>query len=274
LPGTCASSRWRRPRTPFDPQTQFHRGWPLSLQNRHTEAVVALNIALARLSHGILERKAIGLLARAYWLAGERWKAVSTVEAGLEKYPDDPELLFTEAQTLAARGDLLGAESNLRQVLASALTWKEDVIDRSIFGAGGKYLLGVVLTLQGKHVEAEEAARAVISEVPNHVLAWIVLADAVAQLGRADKLDALAEAAPPTPRAILRASSRALDGKAEEAFAELELASISAKDPILGKFGAWVTRCSRGESHRILDFMRAERRSPGSVSPTSVAATG
>ena len=62
---------------------------------------------------------------------------------------------------------------------------------------------------QRRFAEAEASASASLEDAPENLLAWVVLADAVVQQGRAVDLSAIADGAPPRAQRLLRACAAA-----------------------------------------------------------------
>jgi tetratricopeptide (TPR) repeat protein len=235
---------------PLDPETHFHRGWVFAHEGRHAEAIIALNVALPCLAFDELRRKALGLLARSYWLYGERAAASEVVGAGRAEFPDDLELLFVEAQIRLAAGDLTGAELSLRRVLADGPARAAEIVDWSVFGANGHYLLALALSLQGRHKDAEQYARATVAEAPDSILPWLVLADAIAAQGQQEDLPTVVEMAPATVRPVLVACSLALQGDATAAVEAIEASGVEPR------LRARLTRWAINPVARVLDVLR------------------
>jgi tetratricopeptide (TPR) repeat protein len=244
---------------PFDPVTQFHRGWALAGLGRFEEAIVALHLSEAEAGLDSLHRKRQGLLARCYFKSGSRTEAMDVVRRAQQLYPDDVELLYTEAQLLIARGDLGSAEERIRRILGSGADARADCLDCSIFGWAGFYLLGLDLALQDRHAEAEEAMRQTTSLDPSLVPAWLVLADALACQGRLDGARELVldPRVPPLVRVLVQAGALALDG-AEGAALEVLPGALPGEHSLLSAIRRWVPRASsRAHKARFLDILRA-----------------
>jgi glycosyltransferase involved in cell wall biosynthesis len=245
---------------PVDPVTQFHVGWSLACVGRREEAIVALNLSGVGLGQGRLHRRRQGLLARCYYQTGWRAEAMAIVREARLVYPDDVELLHTDAQLRLGMGDLVGAEACIRAVLGLG---QEDpsveCLDSTVLGSAGFYLLGLVCALQGKHAEAEEAAREATRLDRALLPAWVVLADSVAEQGRFEDLEELAVRAdtPETVQALVRACALALRGEATEA--TRLLLPVPDEGPVVEHARKWVQKVSGPASQpaRILDLLRA-----------------
>jgi glycosyltransferase involved in cell wall biosynthesis len=245
---------------PLDAVTQFHRGWALAALTRYDEAIVALNLSEFGAGVDSLHRKRQGLLARCYFKTGARTEAMEVVRRARRLYPEDGELLYTEAQLLLAIGDVAGAEDRVREVLSLGPAAHLECMDTSIFGWAGFYLLGLALAFQDRASEAEDAMRSATSADSTIVPAWIVLADALMRQGRRDCARDLTidPCVPPIARALVRAGSLALGGAGDEALKALP-PSTPGEHALLAAARRWVPRVtSQGpEYSRLLDLLRS-----------------
>jgi tetratricopeptide (TPR) repeat protein len=239
---------------PTDPITQFNLGWALANAGRREEAIVALNFSRLPMRGGTLDRLREGLLARCYYQTGMRREALEVVRDARSIYPDDVELLYTDAQLRAGMGDFGGAEACVRAVLAAGRERVTACVDCSVFGSAGFYLLGLVCALQAKHSEAEAASREATGLDPSVVPAWLVLADSLAEQGKLDEVRILAgnPKVPETARRVAR-------GCDWDEAAELFSSATPTGDALLARASQWVARGSAAGSPplRILDLMRA-----------------
>lgn len=244
---------------PLDPVTQFNLGWALANLGRRDEAIVALNLSGIGVGEGMLHRKREGLLARCYYRTGLRTEAMQVVRSARGLYPDDIELLYTDAQLRTGFGDLPGAEACVREVIAAGRESTADCMDCSVFGSAGFYLLGLVCALQAKHAEAEEAAREATLLDPSLLAAWVVLADALAEQGKLGEIEGFATdpRAPETIRLLLQVCALALRGDTAEAMRKLSPFTPD-ESSLLAHARLWVAHASAHGSRRsrILDLMR------------------
>jgi tetratricopeptide (TPR) repeat protein len=248
---------------PTDPFVQFYRGWALAELGRPAEALVALNLSAGALLPGAHGRKLYALLARCYLRERSLKRAKEALATGRSIYPDDQELLFTEATVCAAGGDFAGAEHWMRRVLLARVETGLDCEDATIAGSRGRYFLALVCGLQEKYADAEAEAEASIAIEPGYEPTWLVLADALAGQGRLDQVEhRLGDGrTPPTAKALLRMWLRVSLKDLRGAAQELEGAE-SPTDPLVSRARQWLDDLMGGSkaSPRIIDLLG--RRGP------------
>jgi tetratricopeptide (TPR) repeat protein len=176
---------------PDDPIVLFHLGWTLYALGRSEEALPILSRSLQRTSPSAPPvRKLYALLARTQRRLGHKDEALALCAQGLQRFPDDPELLFLEGLVRAQSGDLGGAESCLVRLLEQRPEpYMAAGVDPEWNGVKARYNLGVVYRDQGRSAEALAAFQAVVAEQPAHSDAWIALADLWLSLGKTNEVE-------------------------------------------------------------------------------------
>jgi glycosyltransferase involved in cell wall biosynthesis/tetratricopeptide (TPR) repeat protein len=169
---------------PDDPFTLFNLGSVLNELGDVPAALSALERSLA-LSHPTdsIVRKLYALIARGRRVLGDHEAALAACREGREHYPDDAELLFTEAGLLREAGDAAGAESALRRLLGVREKAHFASVDAGLRGYKARHLLAEVLLEQGKLSEAEAEWEAVVAEAPRFVPGHVGLAEVCRRRG-------------------------------------------------------------------------------------------
>ncbi|HYH66560.1 MAG TPA: glycosyltransferase [Urbifossiella sp.] len=186
---------------PDDPFTLFNLGQVLAETGDVRAALVALERSLA-LSHPAdsIVRKLYALIAQGRRGLGERGAALAACRAGLEHYPDDAELRYTEADLLREAGDLAGAEASARSLVGGREGAHFASVDSALRGYKARHLLALVLLQQGRLSDAEAEWVAVLAEVPGFVPGLMGLAEVSVRRGDtaelARRLDELAGLGP------------------------------------------------------------------------------
>ncbi len=149
---------------PDDPFTLFNLGWVHQDLGQSAKAIPYLRRSLALSQPGdSIVRKLYVLLAQAHRTLAQRLEALAACRAGRARCPDDPELLFLEAQLLREQGDPAGAEVCLRQLLRLQPGTHFASLDAGVRGVRARHQLAWVCWEQGRALEAEEAWKAVLA---------------------------------------------------------------------------------------------------------------
>jgi glycosyltransferase involved in cell wall biosynthesis/Tfp pilus assembly protein PilF len=231
---------------PNDPLTQFHLGCTLHGLGRSAEALPYLRRTLEQLApeSAVLPRL-YAILAQVHRALGQMPAATDVCLRGLERYPDDPELLFLNAQLRLDRRDLVGAEQLLRRLLApSGREAGAAGVKDGLRGWQARDLLAWTCREQGRPDEAEALWRQAAAERPDSTRLWLRMADLYAAQKRWDAMEVLA---------------RRLEGEyARPADAALVRARVHAG------------RQDFGEARRLAE--EAMRLAPGTIGPREVRA--
>jgi glycosyltransferase involved in cell wall biosynthesis/Tfp pilus assembly protein PilF len=175
---------------PDDPFTLFNLGWVYQDLGQAPKAIPYLRRSLALSGPGdSIVRKLYVLLAQAHRMLGQQRPALAACRAGRAHCPDDPELLFLEAQILREQGDPAGAEKCLRQLLQLRPGTHFASLDAGVRGVKARNQLALVCWEQGRATEAEEAWQAVLAEQPRFTPAWQGLGELYVNQGRWAELD-------------------------------------------------------------------------------------
>ncbi len=163
--------------TPDDPLTLFNLGLTHYTLGRHGDAMAfwrrSLELSPPTLS---LVRKLYALLAKGHLQAGESHQSLATARAGLERYPDDVELLSITAGLLAESGDLRGAEQSLRRILDSSTTdYFAASLDTGLRSYKARHHLARIHRAQLRDQDAEAEWRLALSERPDFAPALVDL---------------------------------------------------------------------------------------------------
>ncbi|HLJ96642.1 MAG TPA: glycosyltransferase, partial [Gemmataceae bacterium] len=163
---------------PDDPFILFNLGWVYQDTGQAAKAIPYLRRSLALSQPGdSIVRKLYTLLAQAFRTSGQAREALAACRAGRAHCPDDPELLFQEAQLLREQGQPASAEACLRQLLTLRPSNHFASLDAGVQGVKARNLLAWVSWEQGRAAEAEAAWRTVLAEQPRFLPAWQGLAD-------------------------------------------------------------------------------------------------
>jgi tetratricopeptide (TPR) repeat protein len=163
---------------PHDPFTLFNLGSVYQELGRHAEALPLLQRSL-ELSHphDSIVRKLYALLVQSHRSLGQPDEALAICHRGLEVCPGDTELLFVEGVLRRERGDLVGAEACLLQVLEAPPAAHFASVDAGLRGYKARHNLAVVYHQQGRPQEAEQQWRAAVAERPDFLPSWLGLAE-------------------------------------------------------------------------------------------------
>jgi GT2 family glycosyltransferase/tetratricopeptide (TPR) repeat protein len=159
-----------RPNHPF---TNFNLGMTYLELKRYDEAAqyLARTIAVAGPQESHVP-KAFSLLIQALSELERRDEAWERSRAGLQRYPDDPELLFRAGVLAQHAGRNLEAERYYQTVLDGRFTPKFRSIDRGILGYKTRQNLACLYDEQGRHAEAEQLWRQIVVERPHYDVGW------------------------------------------------------------------------------------------------------
>jgi tetratricopeptide (TPR) repeat protein len=161
---------------PDHPFTLFNLGMTYLEMKRYEEAARYLRRTLA--NAGPQEShvpKAFSLLIQALSEQGQLNEAQAQCDEGLERYPDDPELIFRAGVLAQHAGRHCDAERYYRTVLEGAFAPRFRSIDRGILGYKTQQNLACLHADQGRHAEAEYYWRRILADRPDYVVAWIGL---------------------------------------------------------------------------------------------------
>jgi pentatricopeptide repeat protein len=245
---------------PFDAYAEYCRGVALSDLNRHTEALIALNLAAGGALPELASRRLYATMVRCYLREGSPRQALEVLEGALSLFPGDPELLYTEVQLCGASGQYARAEQSMRLVLATQPEEGLDCNDAALAGPRGRYMLALLCAIQYKYEDAEREARASIATDPTYAPAWLVLADSLSGLNRTNELEALL-ALPGIPAAAqvqLRMYLRAIQHDPQGARDEFHAAEAYIRAG-MSRAEEWLTKVSEGATPRLLGLILRDR---------------
>jgi glycosyltransferase involved in cell wall biosynthesis/thioredoxin-like negative regulator of GroEL len=179
---------------PDDALTLFNIGWTLLCLGRPADALPHLQRSLERFApDNSVVRKLYALLVQVHRALRRTEAGVSVCSRGLERYPDDPELLFLRALLLLDRKDLAGSEQVLRRLLGPlGRNYVAMGVREGLRGWQARDLLGQVCRDQGRPDEAEALWRQVVADRPDNMRTWLRLADLYAAQKRWDAMEAMA----------------------------------------------------------------------------------
>ncbi|HEY7309547.1 MAG TPA: glycosyltransferase [Gemmataceae bacterium] len=163
---------------PDDPFTLFNLGSVRQELGQHAQAIPLLRRSLER-SHprDSIVRKVYALLVGCHRALGLANEALAACQEGRRVYSDDPELLFVESILRKDRGDLVGAESCLVQLLQARPAEHFASVDTGLQGYKARHNLALLRHQQGLRDDAESLWRAVVAERPDFLPGWLGLAE-------------------------------------------------------------------------------------------------
>ncbi len=178
---------------PDDPFTLFNLGWTYQVLGRQAEAIAHLERGIAIVRPGVsFARKMYAVLINAYRRLGQPGEALKWGRKGLERYPDDDELLYQNAMLSYEAGDLATPERNLRRLLEPRAPSPFAIgVEEGLTGYLARYNLGVIARDLGRLAEAEQLWRAAVAERPEYAAAWVGLAELLASSERWDEIEAM-----------------------------------------------------------------------------------
>jgi glycosyltransferase involved in cell wall biosynthesis len=176
---------------PDDPLTLFNIGWTYQCLGRAKEALPFLLRSLERCPPGFaVVRKVYAVLVQAYRVQGQIAEALDMCRQGLERYPDDAELLFRQGLMQLDTKDYPGAERSMKLLLERpSRTYVAMGVREGLRGWRAHDVLGQIYREQGKSAEAEESWKKVVAEQPTYLRAWLMLGDLYLSQQRWDDLE-------------------------------------------------------------------------------------
>jgi glycosyltransferase involved in cell wall biosynthesis/Flp pilus assembly protein TadD len=214
----------------------FHLGWTYHALNRSAEALPVLERALELADPGDnIVRKLYALIAQAHRRMDRLDRAAAVCRQGLERFPEDIELIFQHGFTRFASGDLPGAEADMRKLLQlNPGEYLAMGVNPALRGYLARHNLAVILRDQGRMAEAVNEWQTVVAEEPGYTEAWIGLADLFLGQGRWHEFEQIVQRLEAEPRrateaAILRA--RMLSKRENHAAARQLLEEVVAREP-------------------------------------------
>jgi GT2 family glycosyltransferase/tetratricopeptide (TPR) repeat protein/SAM-dependent methyltransferase len=173
---------------PGDSFTLFNIGMTYADKGDHAKAVDVLRQSLGASNPSESHvRKIYALLIASLTALGQWGAAHDICEAGLGRFPDDPELLFRGGMLAHQAGNLVEAERAYLRVLQDRTERHFASIDRGIAGFKTRHNLAVVYADMGQCDAAEREWRAVLHEVPTFRPAWRGLGDCLLRQGKLDE---------------------------------------------------------------------------------------
>jgi GT2 family glycosyltransferase/tetratricopeptide (TPR) repeat protein len=163
---------------PDDPFTLFNLGSVYQELGRPAEALAVLRRSLGR-SHPAdsIVRKLYALVVQCHRQLGQRPEALAACQAGREFYPEDAELLFSEGMLRRELGDAPGAEACLLRLLGTREAEHFASLDAGLRGYKARHNLAVLYQEQGRWAEAACRWQEALAERPDHIPAWVGLAE-------------------------------------------------------------------------------------------------
>lgn len=141
---------------PDDPFTLFNLGRSYLDLDRTADALPVLQNSLDRSDSNLsIVRKLFPLITQAHWHGGDRDRAEAVCGQGLQKYPEDAELLYQKALLRREAGDPRGAEEALLRLLRSRPGEYFDMIEYGLRGFKARHLLGSVYRELRQEADAE-----------------------------------------------------------------------------------------------------------------------
>jgi GT2 family glycosyltransferase/Tfp pilus assembly protein PilF len=220
---------------PTDGFTLFNLGWTLLDLGRTETALLRLQDALkhTRPTSSTL-RKLYHLLTVAHRGLKRSDDALAVCREGLQKFPDDAELLYEEGLLLRDRGELAGAEKSWQQVLDMPRGQYFASEEVGLRGFRTRQFLAEVYRAQERFLEAEVQWRTALNERPDFEPAWVCLGELYLTQARWPDLEYLLdrlerEKVSPPRLGWLRARGQAQ--RKEYAAARRTLEAVIARDP-------------------------------------------
>ena len=189
------------------PFTLFNLGSVHQEQGDYAAALHCLRRSL-ELSHpsDSIVRKLYALIVHCLRTQGQLKEALAACLEGRRLYPDDAELLFSEALLRRDQQDLDGAAVCLHQLLNSKPAAHFASVDAGLRGYKARQNLGVVYRQQGKVAEAERQWQAVLAERPDFVPAGLALGELYLTQERWTDLQATAQRLEAQPQSRMEAA--------------------------------------------------------------------
>jgi len=158
-------------------------------------------------------RKAYALLVGSLSQAKRFDEAEATCRRGLERFPDDRELLFRSAMLSHHAGRLDEAESTYRRLLNGHSERSFQSVDPGIAGHKARHNLAIVLGEKGEDAAAERQWRMIVDERPDYRPGWNGLAECLLKQNRLDDVEELAGQLPSNDSTTLHSLANLLRAK-------------------------------------------------------------
>jgi tetratricopeptide (TPR) repeat protein len=169
-----------------------------------------------------------------HWQLKERDRGVAVCREGLQRYPDDAELLFQQGMLLREAKDWAGAEASLQRLLQTKPGEYFDLVDIRVRTYQARRQLAEVCQAQGRPAEAEAHWRAALADNPDFLPALRALGDILLHKkawGELDGVVAKLEALVPDSVDTVFLMARACLGRGEFAEARRLFEAVIARVP-------------------------------------------
>jgi GT2 family glycosyltransferase/Flp pilus assembly protein TadD len=182
-----------REEQPDDPFTLFNLGSIYHELQQPTEAIPVLTRSLER-SHpqDSIVRKLYALIAQCQRQLNQSRESLATLSEGRGHYPDDPELLFIEAQSRRDIRDFAGAEKALQQLIQGQEQGNHfGSIAEGLRGHKARHNLAVLYFDTDRLSEAEQQWRLCLDEQPNFLPSFSGIGEIYLRQNRWEELESL-----------------------------------------------------------------------------------
>jgi glycosyltransferase involved in cell wall biosynthesis len=161
---------------PDDPETLFYLGATYATLGNYQQAEGYLKRALPRATPSSpTTRKLYPLLTQSLFKLGRAAESLAVAQAGLERFPDDPELLYERAIVLADQGDVGSAEAHLRRLLEQRhQPYLQMGVDGDLELRARQYL-ALIYKDQRRFRDAERTLQELLAAAPTNSQAWVCL---------------------------------------------------------------------------------------------------
>jgi glycosyltransferase involved in cell wall biosynthesis len=172
---------------PGHPFVLFNIGMTAYHLKEFDKAVPALEECLSRSKpQESTVRKVYAMLAGCALAQGDIAVAKQWAEAGLDWFPNDPELLFRAGIIYREIGDLASAERSYLKLLTQREVGHLDSLDVSMTGFKAHHNLAFIYQDMNRPLEAERHWRAALNDNRSFVPSWIALGELYLKLRRFD----------------------------------------------------------------------------------------
>jgi FkbM family methyltransferase len=197
---------------PDHPFTLFNLGMTYADTGGHAEAVGYLRRSIAQSGPDESHlRKAYALLAHSLQQLGRHEEAWQACQEGLDRFPQDIELLFRQAGLLHEGGQLAEAVRAYEAILGAQEERHFSSVVRGLEGYLARHNLAVAFTQMGQPWQAEEQWRRVTQEMPRYRPGWRGLGESLLAQGELDRVSALTQQLLADPH--LHAEGKLLEGQ-------------------------------------------------------------